>query len=119
MCTLSFATPCVLLYRNALTLLFEAVGLKSRKAGDGGEAGYGIPDRGCEDSEAVIKKVRQVQRVYLCDKTHVQHVGHVNTDSTCSLVIWDVGRCISYHDCNNNPTLLYDIAFVTHVPHWQ
>ncbi|CBJ26574.1 expressed unknown protein [Ectocarpus siliculosus] len=43
--------------RAALTLLFEAIGLKSRTAGDGGEAGYGIPDRGYEDSEAVIKKV--------------------------------------------------------------
>ncbi|CAM9481279.1 unnamed protein product [Ectocarpus sp. 8 AP-2014] len=42
--------------RAALTLLFEAIGLKSRTAGDGGEAGYGIPDRGFEDSEAVIKK---------------------------------------------------------------
>lgn len=51
----------MLLYRNALTLLFEAAGLKPRKAGDGGEAGYGIPDRGSEDSEAVLKKVRQVQ----------------------------------------------------------
>lgn len=43
--------------RNALTLLFQAVGLKSRKAGEGGEAGYGIPDGGCGDSEAVMKKV--------------------------------------------------------------
>lgn len=43
--------------RNSLTKLFQAVGLKSRKAGEGGEAGYGIPDEGCEDSEAVMKKV--------------------------------------------------------------
>ncbi|CAM9732099.1 unnamed protein product [Pylaiella littoralis] len=43
--------------RSALTLLFEVVGLKSRKAGDGGEAGYGVPDRKSEDSEAVLKKV--------------------------------------------------------------
>ncbi|CAM9512923.1 unnamed protein product [Scytosiphon promiscuus] len=43
--------------RTALSLLFEAVGLKSRKAGDGGEVGYGIPDEGFEDSEIVMKKV--------------------------------------------------------------
>lgn len=49
--TISFA-------RNALTLLFQAVGLKSRKAGEGGEAGYGIPDGGYEDSEVVMRKVR-------------------------------------------------------------
>lgn len=45
--------------RNSLTELFQAVGLKSRKAGEGGEAGYGIPDGGCEDSEAVMKKVNR------------------------------------------------------------
>eukprot|EP00903_Cladosiphon_okamuranus_P006209 g6104.t1 len=43
--------------RNSLTQLFQAVGLKSRKAGEGGEAGYGIPDGGCQDGEAVMKKV--------------------------------------------------------------
>lgn len=55
--SLFLSNTCVLLYRTALTLLFEAIGLKSRTAGDGGEAGYGIPDRGYEDSKAVIKKV--------------------------------------------------------------
>lgn len=38
-------------------MLFQAVGLKSRKAGEGGEAGYGIPDAGSEDSEAVMNQV--------------------------------------------------------------
>eukprot|EP00752_Nemacystus_decipiens_P012895 g11415.t1 len=43
--------------RKSLTRLFQAVGLKSRKAGEDGEAGFGIPDGGCEESEAVMKKV--------------------------------------------------------------
>lgn len=43
--------------RDALALLFEALGLESRKAGDDGETGYGIPDKGSDDSEAVIKQV--------------------------------------------------------------
>ncbi|CAM9248132.1 unnamed protein product [Laminaria digitata] len=43
--------------RDALALLFQALGLESRKAGDDGETGYGIPDRGYDDSEAVIKQL--------------------------------------------------------------
>lgn len=47
------------LCRNSLTLLFQALGLESRPAGDGGERGYGLPDRGYDDSTAVINKVRR------------------------------------------------------------
>lgn len=43
--------------RDSLTQLFIALGLESREAGEDGETGYGIPDRGGEDSEAVIAKV--------------------------------------------------------------
>lgn len=50
------------LHRDALALLFQALGLESRKAGDDGETGYGIPDKGCDDSEAVIKQVRRAPR---------------------------------------------------------
>lgn len=57
--------------RTALTLLFEAVGLKSRKAGDGGEMGYSIPDEGYEDSEIVMKKVSQTQKSK--DRTRKRH----------------------------------------------
>lgn len=52
----------VFLHRDALALLFEALGLESRKAGDDGETGYGIPDKGSDDSEAVIKQVRRAPR---------------------------------------------------------
>lgn len=45
--------------RDSLTQLFIALGLESREAGEDGETGYGIPDRGGEDSEAVIAKVRR------------------------------------------------------------
>lgn len=51
--------PLLLFYRDALTQLFKVLGLESRQAGDGGETGYGIPDQGYDDSEAVIKKVRR------------------------------------------------------------
>lgn len=44
-------------HRDALALLFQALGLESRKAGDEEETGYGIPDQGYTDSEAVIKQV--------------------------------------------------------------
>lgn len=52
----------VFLYRDALAQLFQALGLESRKAGDDGEAGYGIPEKGYDDSEAVIKQVSRVPR---------------------------------------------------------
>ncbi len=58
-----------------LTTLFQAVGLRARKAGDGGEAGYGIPDQGGEDSEAVMKKVRQ------------EHVGTSKYRKRCSCLV--------------------------------
>lgn len=57
--------PLILFHRDALTQLFKVLGLESRQAGDGGETGYGIPDRGYDDSEAVIKKVRHVPIEFL------------------------------------------------------
>lgn len=50
----------LLSHRNALTELFEALGLQCRKAGDEAEGGYGIPDRRPDDSEAVIKQVSRM-----------------------------------------------------------
>lgn len=44
--------------RDSLTLLFDVLGLVLREAGDDGEKGYGVPDRGADDSVAVMRKVR-------------------------------------------------------------
>ena len=61
-----FCVAFMFLHREALALLFQALGLESRKAGDDGETRYGIPDRGHDDSEAVIKQVRRAPRKTQC-----------------------------------------------------
>lgn len=45
-------------HRDALSRLFEVLGLKERRIGDEGETGWGISDKGFDDTEAVTKMVR-------------------------------------------------------------
>lgn len=75
------------LHRDSLTQLFVALGLEPREAGDDGETGYGIPDRGGQDSEDVIRKVCLPTfsgNAYMRHRRETLHFKHKSTNPRMS-----------------------------------
>lgn len=60
-------------HRDALSRLFDVLGLEARRVGDDGETGWGVPDRGFDDTEAVMKMVRPAPFSVLLTKPPLIH----------------------------------------------